>query len=156
VQHCAGDVNLTVIFAMYLKRYPKGEVMFRRLAGLAIAVAVPVALLSAGQSAAAESHDSSSQQVTACSYAAYAPNREGSLVRGWGEKWGCGGSTWWTITVQRHRGASWWQNEARNFATGDGWVSAAAGCVSGTWTYRTILESDVGHKTVSAHRTITC
>jgi hypothetical protein len=129
--------------------------MIRRLLGLAVAITVPVALLSAGQ-AAAQNPDSSSGQVAACTYAAYAPNREGSLVRGWGEKWGCGGSTSWTITVQRHRGASWWQNEARNYATGDNWVSAAAGCVFGTRNYRTILESDVGHKTVSAHNTITC
>lgn len=92
--------------------------------------------------------------VMACTFAAYPPSRSGGNVVGWGEKWGCGAS--WTITVQRHRGGAWWQNEARNFGTGDGWLSASAGCAGGTWTYRTILESNVGHKSVSANRVISC
>ncbi|MEV6237808.1 hypothetical protein [Lentzea sp. NPDC051838] len=99
---------------------------------------------------------SATTRTAACGFAAYPPARSGSNVVGWGEKWGCGGGTSWTITVQRHRSGAWWQNEARNFGTGDGWLSASAGCVGGTWTYRTILESNVGHKSVSAHATITC
>ncbi|MFD4639783.1 hypothetical protein ACFWN2_20885 [Lentzea sp. NPDC058436] len=98
----------------------------------------------------------SAAESSACSFAAYAPGRSGGNVVGWGEKWDCGGGTSWTITVQRHRGGAWWQNEATNFATGDGWLSASAGCVGGTRTYRTVLQSNVGHQSVSAHATFTC
>ncbi|MFV2110196.1 hypothetical protein [Micromonospora sp. LOL_015] len=95
-------------------------------------------------------------EASACWYAAYPPNKEGSTLRAWGEKWDCGDSTRWTITLQRHRTASWWQNEAVNYHAGNNWVSVAAGCASGTFTYRTILESNAGHHPVSANKVITC
>ncbi|CRK59214.1 hypothetical protein [Alloactinosynnema sp. L-07] len=129
--------------------------MFKRaLRIFALAIAALAALLLPGTVATAS--NSGADTVAACRYATYAPARSGSNVTGWGEKWECGGSTSWTITLQRHRGGGWWQNEARNYATGDGWVSVTAGCVPGTWTYRTILESNVGHKTVSSHAAISC
>lgn len=138
------------------------QTMPRRIAAAfgAAAVAGIVALPGTPATAAPTSNlatatTATNARLAACWYAAYAPNKEGSIVRGWGEKWDCG-QTGWTITVQRHRGGAWWQNEATNTHTGDNWVSAGAGCVPGTWTYRTILQSNAGHQTVSTHRTITC
>ncbi|GGM76328.1 hypothetical protein ACFFX1_52795 [Dactylosporangium sucinum] len=128
---------------------PHGS-LARRLAtaGAAVALASTGAMVGANPAAAAPA------RAAACTYASYAPNKDGSLVRGWGEKWGCGSTTKWTITVQRLRGPGWWQNEGVNYHTGDNWVSAAGGCVTGTW--RTILESNQGHQMVSAHAQITC
>jgi hypothetical protein len=96
----------------------------------------------------------STTRISACSYAAYAPVKGGSNITGWGEKWGCGGVQW-TLRIQRHTGGPFWQNVASNFATGDGWLSGTAGC-GASGTYRTILESNAGHQTVSAHAAITC
>ncbi|QOC94253.1 hypothetical protein [Micromonospora craniellae] len=122
------------------------------------ALAIATAVLGTPASAASTATDARATDAlqAACWYAAHAPNKDGGIVRGWGEKWDCGDQTFWTITVQRHRGGAWWQNEATNNHTGNNWVSAGAGCVPGTWTYRTILESNSGHQMVSTHRTITC
>ncbi|WP_410670237.1 hypothetical protein [Amycolatopsis sp. cmx-4-68] len=117
-------------------------------------MAAIILALAAVPAAAATPATAATSSVLACSFATYAPDRQGSNVVGWGEKWGCGTSTQWTITLQRHRSA-WWQNEAVNYHTGDNWVSVGAGCASGTWTYRTILESSAG-STISANKTITC
>ncbi len=122
--------------------------MFAKTQAAAIVLTL-AAVAPAAPAAAAAPH------ALACSFATYAPNREGGNVVGWGEKWGCGGSTQWKITLQRNRGVAWWQNEAINYHTGDNWVSVSAGCASGTWTYRTILESSAGN-TISANKTITC
>ncbi|MEU8001306.1 hypothetical protein AB0B66_09130 [Catellatospora sp. NPDC049111] len=93
----------------------------------------------------------------ACWYAAYPPNKEpNGTLKGWGEKWDCGDSTVWTLTLQRHRTSAWWQQEGINFHTGNNWMQVSGPCASGTWTYRTILSSNVGHQMVSANKVITC
>ncbi|MFE2612308.1 hypothetical protein ACFXA2_01665 [Micromonospora chalcea] len=119
-----------------------------------IAAALAVGGMLTAAPAAAAPADTTQAAMAACWYATYAPNKEGSVVRGWGEKWDCGGSTRWTITLQRLRGPGWWQNEGVNTHTGDNWVSVAGGCVTGT--YRTILQSNAGHQMVSSHGYITC
>lgn len=137
----------------------KTQALLRRITAafsIAAALTTATALPGTPASTASTANTATTARQAACWYAAYAPNKEGSIVRGWGEKWDCGDQTYWTITVQRHRAGAWWQNEATNNHTGNNWVSAGAGCVPGTWTYRTILQSNAGHHTVSTHRTITC
>ncbi|MFD4675451.1 hypothetical protein ACFWNN_37375 [Lentzea sp. NPDC058450] len=113
-----------------------------------------VALGTVGLGAAPASAEAAGVETMACRYAAYPPAKSGSNVVGWGEKWDCGGSVNWTLTVQKHLTGPWWQFAGNNFASGDGWLSAPAGCVSGT--YRTILTSSSGHQTVGGHASITC
>lgn len=113
------------------------------LVGLAAALAASLTLASQ-PAAAAATGQSSAASLSACWFAAYPPNKEGSLLRAWGEKWDCSPSAKWTITLQRHRTGGWWQNEGHNSHQGNGWVSVPAGCVPGQWTYRTILESNQG------------
>ena len=127
----------------------------RQAVTLLIAALLALATV-ATPSAAAASDNSGEVGVNACWFAAYAPNKEGSGLRAWGEKWECGDGTVWKITLQRHRTGTWWQNEGTNSHTGNNWVSVASGCASGQWTYRTILESNAGHYTVSANKVITC
>lgn len=126
-------------------------------ASVGLAVALVAGLTLSAQPAAARTGQHADEpSISACRFAAYPPKKEGSILRAWGEKWDCGAGTAWTITLQRHRGGAWWQNEGVNYHTGDDWVSVTAGCVSGQRTYRTILQSNLGHQMVSAHATITC
>jgi hypothetical protein len=120
----------------------------RTAVALIAVVAVWLPLSSAVQAGAAG--------TTSCSFTAPPPVKDGNDVKATASVGGCGTYTW-NLVVQRHSYGPFWQNLATNYQPGDGTFSVSAGCRgNGTRTYRSILESTAGHKTVSGHARFHC
>jgi len=133
----------------------------RRLAGALVVLSAALGLStgSLAQGAASSSTAVAGSDVVAlaCSFEAPQPKKDGAYIRATASISGCGGSAKWKLTLQRHRGGPWWQNEGTATRTGDGSLTVSAGCVSGTRTYRTILEQTNGsRKSVSPQLRTTC
>jgi hypothetical protein len=110
-----------------------------------------------GSSSLPKSVAKSDVVALACDVAAPQPFRSGVDVRAGVYISDCGGNASWKLTLQRHRFGPWWQSESTNTQTGDGELTVAAGCVSGTHTYRTILEQTNGARnSVSATIDLGC
>ncbi|MFB6393592.1 hypothetical protein [Polymorphospora lycopeni] len=92
----------------------------------------------------------------ACTFSAPTPSKSGDNVTATAHISDCG-TAYWTLTIQRHRTGPFWQTMGTSNRNNDGEVRVTTGCKElGTYTYRSILESNKGHQSVSGHNRFSC
>jgi hypothetical protein len=110
-----------------------------------------------GQAWARQQGDSTGVTRASCTFSAPTPSKSGSNVTATANISDCPSGARWTLTIQRHRSGPIWQNLGNNWRDGNGGLTTTTGCGgSGTWTYRSILESNQGHQSVSGHNRFGC
>jgi hypothetical protein len=128
----------------------------RALAALAAATVI-LAFAPARASARPLTAQEGAVSAAACTFSAPTPSKSGSNVTASTTISDCPSSARWTLTIQRHTSGPFWQNLGSNWRDGNGDLATTTGCGGSGWrTYRSILQSNQGHQSVSGHHRFSC